>query len=60
MPIKWGPWESLGSRKRLRSAGLSSRAISDGRLEVFAIGQGEIFNLPQLAPNGRWSDSLAK
>ena len=57
MPINWGPWESLGRPRETEVSRPFVQSNQDGRLEVFAIGQGEIFNLPQLAPNGRWSDS---
>ena len=43
MPIKWGPWESLG-RPRAEVSRPFVQSNQDGRLEVFAVGQGEIFN----------------
>jgi hypothetical protein len=57
MAIKWGPWESLGRPLETEVGRPFVQRNQDGRLEVFAIGQGEIFNIPQVAPNGRWSDT---
>jgi hypothetical protein len=57
MAIKWSNWESLG---RPQEAGSIGRPFvqrnQDGRLEVFALGQGEIFNVSQVSPNGAWRE----
>jgi hypothetical protein len=57
MAIKWGQWESLGRPQEAEAGRPFVQSNQDGRLEVFAIGRGEVFNISQVAPNGRWNDT---
>src|SRR3954454_22565973 len=60
MAIQWvGRWESLGKPPEAELSSPFAQRNQDGRLEVFAIGNGEIFNIAQVVPNGGWSDGWA-
>lgn len=54
MAIKWSGWESLGKSREADIGSPFVQRNQDGRLEVFAIGLGKIFNRAQVAPNGGW------
>src|SRR5262249_12736971 len=57
MAVKWSNWESID---RPQEADISRPFVQrnqDGRLEVFAIGAGAIFNVSQVSRNGSWRDS---
>src|SRR6266511_3255534 len=54
--IKWSDWASLGKHDATELGRPFARSNQDGRLEVFAIGLGGIFNIAQLSPNGLWRD----
>jgi hypothetical protein len=56
MAIKWSSWESLGKPQESDIGRPFVQRNQDGRLEVFALGQGEIFNISQISPNGGWRD----
>jgi hypothetical protein len=62
----WGTWSSLGrpsAPRGLRGVNLCVESNPNGRLEVFAkVGDGTLWHIYQLAPNGPWSSwsSLAK
>lgn len=56
MAIRWSDWASLGKPPQIELSRPFAQRNQDGRLEVFAIGQGEIFNIWQLFPNGGWND----
>src|SRR5262245_3329576 len=56
MAVKWSNWASLGKPEK---AGIGRPFVQhnqDGRLEVFAVGGGEIFNIWQVFPNAGWTD----
>ena len=56
--IKWvGRWESLGKPPETELGRPFAQHNQDGRLEVFAIGQGAIFNISQVFPNAGWRQS---
>src|SRR3954469_20684257 len=57
MAIQWGSWASLGKPPETALAKPFVQSNQDGRLEMFAQAQGELFNLAQLAPNGRWRNN---
>jgi hypothetical protein len=57
MAIQWNSWASLGNPQETEIGSPFAQRNQDGRLEVFAIGSGEIFNISQLFPNGGWRDS---
>ena len=56
MAIKWGSWESLGKPPETELGRPFAQRNQDGRLEVFAVGRGEIFNISQVSPNGAWRE----
>jgi hypothetical protein len=56
MAIKWNSWASLGKPEQTDLGRLFAQRNQDGRLEVFAIGMGGIFNILQVAPNGGWRE----
>jgi hypothetical protein len=57
MAIQWSSWASLGKPAESRPLGRPVvQRNQDGRLEVFALGFGEIFNIAQVAPNGGWGE----
>lgn len=58
MSVSWaGRWESLGRPQETELGRPVAQHNQDGRLEVFATGRGEIFNIAQLFPNAGWRDS---
>jgi len=58
MAIKWvGRWESLNKPLGTDLGNPFAQHNQDGRLEVFATGQGAIFNIAQIFPNGGWRDA---
>jgi hypothetical protein len=54
MAIEWSRWESLGKPQETELGRPFANHNQDGRLEVFAIGLGGIFNIWQVFPNGGW------
>jgi hypothetical protein len=59
--VQWSNWESLGKPKETELRRPFVQQNQDGRLEVFALGLGGIFNIAQVAPNGAWrSNWLSK
>lgn len=56
MAIQWSSWESLGKPQETELRHPFVQCNQDGRLEVFAIGLGGIFNIWQVFPNGAWHD----
>ena len=56
MAIQWSNWASLGKPQETALSRPFVQRNQDGRLEVFAIGLGEIFNIWQTFPNGAWHD----
>lgn len=57
MAIRWSSWESLGRPQETEIGRPFAQRNQDGRLEVFAVGGSEIFNIPQIVPDGGWRDS---
>ena len=57
MAIQWSSWASLGKPQETELGRPFAQRNQDGRLEVFAIGLGGIFNISQISPNGGWRDS---
>jgi hypothetical protein len=56
--IKWvGRWESLGKPPETELGMPFVQHNQDGRLEVFATGQGAIFNIAQIFPNAGWRET---
>jgi hypothetical protein len=56
MAIQWASWASLGKPQGTEIGRAFVQSNQDGRLEVFAIGLGGIFNIWQVFPNGGWND----
>ncbi len=56
MAIQWSSWALLGKPPETELGRPCAQRNQDGRLEVFAIGLGGIFNISQVAPNGGWRD----
>jgi hypothetical protein len=56
MAIQWSSWASLGKPQETQIGRPFAQRNQDGRLEVFAIGLGGIFNIWQVVPNGGWRD----
>jgi hypothetical protein len=54
MAIQWSKWASLGKPAETALGSPFVQSNQDGRLEVFAAGRGEMFNLSQVSPNGAW------
>jgi hypothetical protein len=54
MAIKWSKWEALPPLSENILSKPFVQQNQDGRLEVFAIARGEIFNLAQVNRNGGW------
>jgi hypothetical protein len=52
--VKWSTWTSLGKPAGRELGTPIVQRNPDGRLEVFAVGQGEIFNISQISPDGAW------
>jgi hypothetical protein len=42
---KWSPWASLGKPERTSIGNPFAHRNQDGRLEVFALGAGALFNI---------------
>jgi hypothetical protein len=57
MEVQWSSWASLGKPQETEIARPFAQRNQDGRLEVFALGLGGIFNISQVFPNGGWRDS---
>jgi hypothetical protein len=55
--IPWSSWASLGNPPETELGRPFAQRNQDGRLEVFATGLGEVFNIAQLSPNGGWRNS---
>jgi hypothetical protein len=56
MSIQWSSWASLGKPQDVDISKPFAQRNQDGRLEVFATGVGEIFNIWQVFPNGGWTN----
>jgi hypothetical protein len=56
MAIQWSNWASLGKPPETELSKPFVQHNQDGRLEVFAIGGGDLFNIAQVFPNGGWRD----
>ena len=56
MAIQWSSWAPLGKPLETELGRPCAQRNQDGRLEVFAIGLGGIFNISQVVPNGGWRD----
>jgi hypothetical protein len=56
MAIQWSSWASLSKPPATELSRPVAQRNQDGRLEVFALGQGEIFNISQVSPNGGWRE----
>jgi hypothetical protein len=56
MAIQWSSWASLDKPQETEIGRPFAQRNQDGRLEVFALGQGEVFNICQVVPNGGWRD----
>src|SRR4051794_10498225 len=54
--VRWSTWASLGRPLETEIARPFAHHNHDGRIEVFALGSGAIFNIWQVAPNGGWRD----
>ena len=54
--MPWIRWASLGKPPETELGRPFAQRNQDGRLEVFAIGLGEIFNISQVSPNGGWRE----
>ena len=54
MAVKWSTWASLGKPAGRELGRPVVQRNPDGRLEVFAVGQGEMFNISQISPDGAW------
>jgi hypothetical protein len=57
MAIKWSSWASLSKPRDTEIGRPFAQRNQDGRLEVFAIGAGAIFNIWQISPNAGWRDT---
>ena len=56
MDIQWSNWASLGKPQDTAIGRPFAQHNQDGRLEVFAIGQGGLFNIWQVFPNAGWAE----
>lgn len=56
MAIQWAGWQSLGRPHETEIHTPVVQSNQDGRLQVFAIGRGEVFSIWQVSPNGGWHD----
>ncbi len=56
MAIPWSGWERLGKPQETELSRPFAQRNQDGRIEVFASGQGRIFHAWQVFPNSGWSD----
>lgn len=57
MDIQWTGWASLGRPTETEIGRPFAHRNLDGRLEVFALGRGGIFNIFQLSQNGNWNET---
>ena len=57
MAIQWSSWALLSKPPETELGRPFVQRNQDGRLEVFAVGRGEIFNISQVSPNGAWRES---
>src|SRR3954465_6035464 len=55
--IHWSSWTSLGKPHKTELGRPFAQRNLDGRLGVFAIGLGGIFNIAQLSPNNGWKNA---
>ena len=60
MAIQWSSWASLGKPPETELGRPFAQRNQDGRLEVFALGQGGIFNISQVVPKRRLERWLAQ
>jgi hypothetical protein len=60
MAIEWSPWASLGKPETTKIGNPFVQRNQDGRLEVFAMGAGALFNIWQLFPNAGWKETWAE
>jgi hypothetical protein len=60
MAIEWSQWASLGKPKTTKIGNPFVQSNQDGRLEVFGVGTGALFNIWQLFPNAGWQESWAE
>jgi hypothetical protein len=56
MAIEWADWASLGRPQETEITRPFAQRNQDGRLEVFGIGLGGIFNTWQVFPDAGWRD----
>jgi hypothetical protein len=56
MAMQWSNWASLSKPPATELGRPIAQRNQDGRLEVFALGQGEVFNISQVSPNGSWRE----
>jgi hypothetical protein len=56
MAIRWSKWASLGKPPETELSRPFVQHNQDGRLEVFALGRDEIFNIAQVFPNAGWRE----
>jgi hypothetical protein len=54
MAISWSKWASLGKPAETEIGRPFVQRNQDGRLEVFTVGGGKIFNLSPISANGPW------
>lgn len=57
---KWSQWASLGKPETANLGNPFVHRNQDGRLEVFAVEAGALFNIWQLFPNAGWKESRAE
>jgi hypothetical protein len=57
MALQWSRWASLGKPQETQISKPFAQRNQDGRLEVFSLGLGEIFNISQVFPNAGWRDT---
>jgi hypothetical protein len=56
MAIQWSNWASLSKPQETEIGRPFAQRNEDGRLEVFACGHRELFNICQIVPNGGRKD----
>lgn len=56
MAIRWSNWKVLGKPAEAEISRPAVQRNQDGRQEVFVKGNGGIFTIWQIAPNGAWSE----
>jgi hypothetical protein len=57
MAIRWADWASRGKPREAEISRPFAQRNEDGRLEIFAAGQGAIFNIAQRFPNAGWREA---